>query len=261
MQQIKAHKIGLFLQPSVKLLRLGKEAMRDFDMIQPGDRVLLALSGGKDSLTLLHLLGHLQCYEKTPFALGAITINPMIEGLNQLPLIDYLKALNVPYFFRSEPIMERAQGHMKNDSFCAWCSRMKRGLIYDTARKEGYNIIAMGQHLDDLAQSFLLSAFYGGTLKTMKAHYTNDAGDLRIIRPLVYVRERMTADFARSQQLPVIADNCPACFRMPSQRQHMKDWLLQEEKNNKGLFKSLLSTMRPLMTNASTLNMETDTSA
>jgi tRNA 2-thiocytidine biosynthesis protein TtcA len=92
-----------------------------------------------------------------------------------------------------------------------------------------------------------MSAFHGGRLQTMKAHYRNDDGDLRIIRPLVYVRERQTRDFAHSNGLPVIADSCPACFAMPSRRQHMKTLLATEETHNRLLFKSLLTTLRPLM--------------
>jgi tRNA 2-thiocytidine biosynthesis protein TtcA len=124
---------------------------------------------------------------------------------------------------------------------------MRRGILYAAAREQGYNVLALGHHLDDLAESFLMSAFYGGRLHTMKAHYVNDAGDLRIIRPFVYARERQTADFARRAGLPAILDNCPACFTMPSKRAHMKILLSEHEKTNTGLFSSLLTTMRPLM--------------
>jgi tRNA 2-thiocytidine biosynthesis protein TtcA len=143
--------------------------------------------------------------------------------------------------------MEMAREHMGRKSYCAFCSRLKRGLMYQTAREHGCNVIALAQHLDDLAESFLMSAFHGGRLQTMKAHYLNDDGDLRIIRPLVYVRERQTHDFAYNNGLPVIADSCPACFAMPTQRQHMKDLLAAEEASNRLLFKSLLTTLRPLM--------------
>jgi tRNA 2-thiocytidine biosynthesis protein TtcA len=119
--------------------------------------------------------------------------------------------------------------------------------MYNTARKNRFNVIALAQHLDDLAESFLMSAFHGGKLKTMKAHYVNDDGDLRIIRPLVYARERLTRDFAQNNKLPVIPDSCPACFSTPTQRQHMKELLAAEETQNRLLFKSLLSTIKPLM--------------
>ena len=143
--------------------------------------------------------------------------------------------------------MDMAKEHMGKNSYCAFCSRIKRGVIYNTARNKGFNVIALAQHLDDLAESFLMSAFHGGKLKTMKAHYQNDDGDLRIIRPLVYVRERLTRDFAHNNELPVVPDSCPACFAMPTQRQHMKELLAAEETQNRLLFKSLLATLRPLM--------------
>jgi tRNA 2-thiocytidine biosynthesis protein TtcA len=172
----------------------------------------------------------------------------MVDGFDLAPLEPYMADLGVPFFRVREPILERARSHMAGDSYCSWCARMKRGVMYATARREGYNLLALAQHLDDLAESFLLSAFHGGQLRTMKAHYRNDAGDLRIIRPLAYVRERQTREFARAAGLPVIGDNCPACFRMPTQRQHMKELLAREEATNSLLFKSLLATIRPLMT-------------
>jgi tRNA 2-thiocytidine biosynthesis protein TtcA len=143
--------------------------------------------------------------------------------------------------------MERALQHMQKDSYCSWCARMKRGVMYAVARRERYNVVALAQHLDDLAESFMMSAFHAGELRTMKAHYRIDAGDLRVIRPMVYVRERQTRAYAHEVGLPVIGDNCPACFRMPTQRMHMKRLLSSEEASNKLLFKRILSTIRPLM--------------
>jgi tRNA 2-thiocytidine biosynthesis protein TtcA len=107
--------------------------------------------------------------------------------------------------------------------------------------------LVLAQHLDDLAESFMMSAFHQGRLGTMKAHYTNDAGDVRIIRPLAYVRETMTAAFSQEAQLPVIPDSCPACFSAPTQREHFKALLASEERNNPQLFAKLLHAMRPLM--------------
>jgi len=92
-----------------------------------------------------------------------------------------------------------------------------------------------------------MSAFHGGQLRTMKAHYTIDAGDLRVIRPLIYARERVTRDFAAAANLPVVPDSCPACFTMPTERAHMKELLASEEARYHTLFKSLLTAMRPLM--------------
>ncbi len=237
------------LPPPKTVARAATRAITEFGMIRPDDRVLVALSGGKDSLTLLHTLLHLQKRAPLRFELGAATVDPGIEGFDPSYLRTYVPALGIPLYYRQEKIVERALKTMRGDSFCAYCARMRRGVLYDVARKEGYNVLALGHHLDDLAESFLLSAFFGGRLGTMKAHYVNDAGDVRIIRPLVYVRERQTRDFAERQGLPAIRDNCPACFTMPSQRQKMKELLGGLEQENSLLFKSLKQAMQPLLSN------------
>lgn len=222
-------------------------AMGEFKMLREGDRVLLGLSGGKDSLSLLHILNHYRKVSPVKFEFGAVTIDPMAGDFDPSPMIPYLAELGVEYHYMREPIMDMAKEHMGKKSYCAFCSRIKRGVIYNVARKNNFNVIALAQHLDDLAESFLMSAFHGGQLRTMKAHYVNDEGDLRIIRPLVYARERQTRDFALNNRLPVIPDSCPACFSMPTQRQHMKTLLAGEEASNNLLFKSLLTTLKPLM--------------
>lgn len=233
--------------PPKSLTRLAGRAIADFRMIQNGDRVLLGLSGGKDSLSLLMLLRHLQRRAPISFDLGAVTIDPLSPDFDPSPLIPYLHNLGIPYFYERERIVDLAESHMINDSFCSFCARMKRGVMYSTARREGYNVIALAQHLDDLAESFLMSAFHGGQLRTMKAHYRIDAGDLRVIRPLVYARERQTRAFSETAHLPVIPENCPACFAKPTQRQHMKALLARQESEQPHLFRNLLSTLRPLM--------------
>lgn len=235
------------VRPPKTLLRLAGRAIGDYAMIRPGDRLLLGLSGGKDSLSALHTLLALRQRSPTPFELGAATVDPGIEGFDPSPLRDYVPGLGVAHHYRRDKLVERAQKTMRGDSFCAYCARMRRGILYDIARREGYNVLVLAQHLDDLAESFLMRAFFGGRLETMKAHYVVDAGDLRVIRPFVYVRERQTAEFAARAELPVIVDNCPACFRMPTQRVEMKRLLAGLEKQHKRVFLSLLNTMRPLM--------------
>jgi len=236
-----------FVQPPKTLLRQAGRALVDFNMIHEGDRVLLGLSGGKDSLALLHILNHFQRHAPIKFEFAAMTVDPMAGDFDPSPMIPYLKSLGVEYFYRREPIMDIAKEHMGKPSYCSFCSRIKRGIMYNTAREHGYNVITLAQHLDDLAESFMMSAFHGGQLRTMKANYVIDEGDLRVIRPLVYARERQTREFSNKAELPVIPDSCPACFAMPTQRQHFKELLAAEELENKTLFKSLLTTMKPLM--------------
>ncbi len=239
--------VSNYSKPPKSLLRKVGRAIADFDMIREGDRILLGVSGGKDSLSLLQVLGHLRTYAPVRFELGVLTVDPEIEGFEPSSLIDYYDRLGLTWHYERQPILEQAREHMSGDSFCAYCARMKRGIMYEVCRREGYNVLALAQHLDDLAESFLMSAFHGGQLRTMKAHYLNDAGDVRIIRPLVYARERQMRDFAEQAALPVVPDSCPACFSAPTQREHMKQLLAREERGTPQLFANLLHAMKPLM--------------
>ena len=232
--------------PKLLLKPVGR-AIKDFGMIKEGDKILLAVSGGKDSLSLFHLLRHFQRHAPIHFDLGVVTIDPQVEGFEPQALVSFFKKFDTPYFFEEFPILEQAKESMKGDSYCSFCARIKRGLMYKVARLEGYNVLALGQHLDDLSESLMMSMCHNGKIQTMKAHYINDAKDLRVIRPMVYVRERQLADFAATANLPVIADSCPACFTMPTERDYFKQWLLTEEKRIPNLYKNLLSAMKPML--------------
>jgi tRNA(Ile)-lysidine synthase TilS/MesJ len=235
------------IKPPKSIMRKVGRAIADYDMIRDGDRILLGVSGGKDSLTLLQVLHHLRRYAPVRFELGVITVDPEVDGFDPAPLKAYYDSLGVPWFYAQQPIMQEASEKMTGDSFCAYCARMKRGIMYSTCRQQDYNVLALAQHLDDLAESLMMSLFHGGQMRTMKAHYLNDAGDIRIIRPLVYCRESQTGAFAKAQRLPIIADSCPACFTKPTQRAYMKQLLAREERNNRHLFANMLHAMKPLM--------------
>ena len=236
-----------YAKPPKSLLRQVGKAIADYDMVRDGDRILLGVSGGKDSLSLLQILCHLRTYAPVRFDLGVITVDPEVEGFDPSSLTGYYDRLGVPWHYERQPIMEEAKTRMDGDSFCAYCSRMKRGIMYTVCRREGYGVLALAQHLDDLAESFLMSAFHGGRLHTMRACYMNDAGDVRVIRPLAYCRETQTAAFAAAAGLPVVADSCPACFTAPTERARIKRLLAAEERGTPHLFANLLHALRPLM--------------
>jgi selenocysteine lyase/cysteine desulfurase/tRNA(Ile)-lysidine synthase TilS/MesJ len=240
----------LFPEIPKKIIKLVGEASKDFDMLRPNDRILIGMSGGKDSTTLLHALLYFQ--KKVPFKIeiAGVTVDPMSSDYDPSPLIDYMKKLGVNYFYEKDPILERAKKSLQNDSICAYCARMKRGIIYNCARREGYNVIALGQHLDDLAESFLMSSFHNGLLRTMKANYVIDQGDLRVIRPLIYCREKLFKEFVLKNNVPVIQENCPACFSAPKERHRVKVLLAQQENLFPSLFSSLQKAMVPLMKGA-----------
>ncbi|MEB2312180.1 MAG: hypothetical protein OZ921_04180 [Sorangiineae bacterium] len=234
-------------KPPRVLVRAAARAIVDYDMLRDGDRVLVGVSGGKDSLSLLHVLLHLKSYAPVKFELAALTIDPEVDGFDPSRLEAHYDELGVRWHYAREPILEDAKTRLDGDSFCAYCSRMKRGIMYTTCRREGYGVLALGHHLDDLAETFLMSAFHSGRLDTMRAHYQNKAGDLRIIRPFIYVREAETRAFAAEAGLPVVMDSCPACFRAPTERAHMKELLAREAESHPHVHANLLRAMRPLM--------------
>ncbi|XP_022086161.1 uncharacterized protein LOC110976840 [Acanthaster planci] len=246
-----AGRVSGFQRPPKCIFKPTVQALEEYKMIQDGDRVLVCLSGGKDSLSLLHTLRQYQFYAKSKgirFELGGVTVDPQTSAYDPRPLIPYLANLRMPYFFEEQCIIDTAAGLEGGcDSICSFCSRMKRGRLYACARREGYNVLAMGQHLDDLAESFLMSVFHNGLLRTMKANYTVKEGDLRVIRPFVYTREKDLRDFAEKAKLPVIPENCPACFEAPKERHRTKQLLASQELLFPRLYNSLQAAMKPLM--------------
>eukprot|EP00929_Paragymnodinium_shiwhaense_P069063 TRINITY_DN34842_c0_g1_i1.p1 TRINITY_DN34842_c0_g1~~TRINITY_DN34842_c0_g1_i1.p1 ORF type:complete len:1196 (-),score=255.17 TRINITY_DN34842_c0_g1_i1:377-3964(-) len=224
-------------------------AIKEYGMINEGDKLLVGLSGGKDSLTMLHVLLELQRRSPVKFTVAAATVNPETPEYSPQPLIEYMEALGVPYHFLSKPLIEMAKCHLdpKKPSICSFCARMKRGMLYTCMRENGYNVLCLGQHLDDFAESFLMSAWRNGALRTMKANYFVEQGDVRVARPLVHVREKTMTAFAKENRLPIITDNCPACFAAPKERHRIKLMLSREEFDHPDLFWSLLKCMKPLI--------------
>ncbi|CAH0490865.1 unnamed protein product [Peronospora farinosa] len=241
----------LFPTPPKKLLRWVGQALMQWDMIQEGDRLLLGVSGGKDSLSLLHVLLRFQKRAPVRFELACATVDPQTPSFDPSPLKEYMRTLDVPYYYLSENIIERATCEMNGDSLCSYCSRMKRGVLYTCCRTNGFNKLVLAQHLDDLAESFFMSAMHNGQLRTMKAKYWNDQQDVEVLRPLAYVREIELKKFAYDSRLPVINENCPACFEEPKERRRIKKMLAQEENLYPDMYNSLRRALLPLMDNAS----------
>jgi len=246
------------LNPPKKMMRLIHQALLHHEMIKPNDALLLGLSGGKDSLTLLHCLLFLQKKLPTPFTIQVCTIDPSTPSFDPSPLIPYVESLGLKYHYIKQNIVERANTSGENggvvSSLCAYCARMKRGLLYATARKAQCNKLVLAQHLDDCAESMMMSIMHNGFLRTMKANYViNDASvNLSVIRPLVYCRESLMTQFANDEGLPVINENCPACFEEPKERARMKKLLTREEALYPNLYDNIRKAMIPLMHEDST---------
>jgi tRNA(Ile)-lysidine synthase TilS/MesJ len=185
------------------------------------------------------------------FELEVCTVDPMTTSFDPSPLIPYVESLGLKYHFLKEEIVDRANAAGKNGkmvtSLCAYCARMKRGLLYSCARKNKCNKLVLAQHLDDCAESVMMSMMHNGLLRTMKANYAIDAGDIAVIRPLVYCRESLMADFAKRSNLPVINENCPACFEEPKERARIKKMLSREETLYPNVYDNIRRALMPLM--------------
>ncbi|KAF7456113.1 PP-loop family protein [Cryptosporidium felis] len=247
-----AGRFGLFPKPAdfgIIRKQVG-QAIKKFGMIKEGDKVLVAVSGGKDSLSMLHILLFLQRIAPVKFQISAATVDPQTSEMDASKLIPYMDSIGVKYHFISYPIVDIAsqvKQKQKKLSFCSFCSRMKRGLLYSCMRENGYNVLSLGQHADDICESFLLSIMNNGKLNTMKANYFVPEYNVRVIRPMIYCRERDLANFATKLKLPIIAENCPACFSQPKERRHVKQLLSQEESHNPTIYSSIMNALHPLI--------------
>eukprot|EP01059_Diplonema_ambulator_P025934 TRINITY_DN4306_c0_g1_i1.p1 TRINITY_DN4306_c0_g1~~TRINITY_DN4306_c0_g1_i1.p1 ORF type:complete len:989 (+),score=351.71 TRINITY_DN4306_c0_g1_i1:42-3008(+) len=247
-KQKKNHVLhGVHIPKSLRAL-VG-DAIRTYNMINAGDKILVGLSGGKDSMVLLHVLLAIQRVSPVKFEVGAATVNPMTPEYDPTPLIQYVRGLGVEFTMLSQPLIELAKEKMdaRRPSICSFCSRMKRGMLYSHMRKGGYNVLALGQHADDIVESFLMSLFHNGVMTTMKANYVIQQGDIRVIRPLINVREKVTAQVAKENALPLIQDNCPACFAAPKERHRIKVLLSGQEAEHPNIFPIILKAIKPLI--------------
>jgi tRNA 2-thiocytidine biosynthesis protein TtcA len=208
-----------------RLRRYVGSAIEDFNMIEHGDKVMVCLSGGKDSYAMLDILLNLQLHAPIKFDIVAVNLDQKQPGFPEEVLPNYLTNLNVPFH-----IVERDTYSIVKEktpvgkTTCTVCSRLRRGILYSTAKKLGATKIALGHHRDDIMETLFLNMFFAGKLKAMPPKLVSDDGQHIVIRPLAYCKEKDLIAFSKVKQFPIIP--CNLCGSQPNlQRNNIKQML------------------------------------
>ncbi|XP_074097608.1 uncharacterized protein LOC141526472 [Cotesia typhae] len=262
--------------PPKNMWKATVEAIHEFDMIRDKDRVLVCLpatttgarvAAGGYGLALLHALHQYQFYARSKnidFEIGAVTIdaNSSYDSI-EANSVSYLKGLKVPYFYEEAEEQASLIDAVNNSSVdlasdktvpgrvCTTCGRVgvsMRKRLYSVAKRYGFNVLALGHHLDDLTEGFLTAFFYSGKLKTMKAHYYVKEHDLRVVRPFVYVREKSLKQFTEEKKLPMLRVVCQSCNEVNEVvSKNNKELMVQQEKKYPKVYWSVRNALRPLI--------------
>lgn len=228
-----------------RIIRLTGQAITDYDMIRDGDRIMVAMSGGKDSYVLLDVLHKLQLRAPVKFELVAMHFNGHIPGAPTQKLIDYLEQTDIPYHIEDQdiqPIIRRLIP--SGEKACSLCARMRRGVLYRVAQELGCNKIALGHQLDDAVSTLLMSMFYGGRMKAMPPVLQSSGTPNIVIRPMIYVRESDCTRYAQLQQFPIFPKGlCGAAENHA--RKTVKEMMQQWERTDKERIRNIfMSTTR-----------------
>ncbi|MEW7314941.1 tRNA 2-thiocytidine(32) synthetase TtcA [Buttiauxella gaviniae] len=227
-----------------RLRRNVGEAIADYNMIEDGDRIMVCLSGGKDSYTMLEILRNLQQSAPISFSLVAVNLDQKQPGFPEHILPEYLESIGVEY----KIVEENTYGIVKDKipegkTTCSLCSRLRRGILYRTATELGATKIALGHHRDDILQTLFLNMFYGGKMKGMPPKLMSDDGKHIVIRPLAYCREKDIERFATAREYPIIP--CNLCGSQPNlQRQVIGEMLRDWDKRYPGRIETMFSAMQ-----------------
>jgi len=219
-------------------------AIADYNMIEEGDRIMVCLSGGKDSYTLLEILRNLQQSAPVNFSLVAVNLDQKQPGFPGHILPEYLESLGVEYKIVEEDTYSIVKEKIpEGKTTCSLCSRLRRGILYRTATELGCTKIALGHHRDDIMQTLFLNMFYGGKMKGMPPKLMSDDGKHIVIRPLAYCREKDIVRFSEARKFPIIP--CNLCGSQQNlQRQVIGDMLRDWDKRYPGRLETMFSAMQ-----------------
>lgn len=227
-----------------RLRRMVGQAIADYDMIVDGDKVMVCLSGGKDSYALLDILLHLRSRAPIHFDIVAVNLDQKQPGFPEHVLPEYLTQLGVPFHIEAQDtysIVKRVIPEGK--TMCSLCSRLRRGVLYRVAQELGATKIALGHHRDDILETFFLNMFYGGKLKAMPPKLVSDDGRNVVIRPLAYCEEKDLEAYAELRQFPIIP--CTLCgSQVTLKRKEVKALLQDWDKRYPGRVETLLTSIQ-----------------
>ena len=220
------------------------KAIADYNMIEAGDRVMVCVSGGKDSFTLLDILQKLQQRAPIDFELVAVNLDQKQPGFPADVLPAYLQSTGLPFHIETQDTYSVVKKIVpEGKTMCSLCSRLRRGILYTVARRLGCNKIALGHHRDDIVATFFLNMFFGAKLKSMPPKLVSDNGEFMVIRPLAYVKEADTARWAEHMQFPIIP--CNLCGSQEHlQRKQVGHMLKEWEKQHPGRTEMILQSLQ-----------------
>ena len=231
-----------------RLRRLTGEAIGDYGMIADGDKVMVCLSGGKDSYALLDMLLYLRDHAPVGFDLVAVNLDQKQPGFPAHVLPEYLARLGVPFRIEEQDTYKTVKRLIpEGKTMCSLCSRLRRGVLYRVAGELGATKIALGHHRDDILETFMLNLFYSGQLKAMPPKLRSDDGRHVVIRPLAYCEERDLAAYADHRQFPIIP--CTLCGSQENlKRNEMKALLRDWERRYPGRVETMLNSLKHVRT-------------
>ena len=227
-----------------RLRRQVGEAIADFDMIRAGDKVMVCLSGGKDSYALLDILLSLKQHAPIDFEIVAVNLDQKHPGFPTEVLPEYLTAIGVPFRIVEQDTYSVVKRVIpEGRTMCSLCSRLRRGALYRVAKEIGATRIALGHHRDDILETFFLNLFHGGRLKAMPPKLVSDDGTHIVIRPLAYCKEQDLEEYAKIRAFPIIP--CNLCGSQENlQRQVVKDMMREWEKKFPGRLETMFASLQ-----------------
>lgn len=221
-----------------------RRCVDDYDMIRPGDRIAVGISGGKDSLVLLRALHYLKGYYPAPFELEAITIDTGFPGMDFSPVARLCEELGVPYTLIPTDIREIVFDARQEDNPCSLCSKMRKGALNTAVKERGCSKLALGHHFDDAVETFMMSLLFEGRLNCFKPVTYMSRSGVTQIRPLLYIGELRAAKLAEALELPVVKSTCP--MDKVSKRQEIKDMLAAMGENYPDMRSKIFGAMQRL---------------